>query len=140
MNDPKRLTDKQIAEIKARADWASGLPAGVVSAEKSIADRAALLTHCEALLAEIAELKTRMAEGFSAREGQVENGAKMIANLMAENVKLRKRLIDAKPILEGFAAKNPRWPKLCNGEIVMQDPAGVFSLLSFIDTLEPAKT
>lgn len=42
----------------------------------------------------IRELETRMAEGFAARAGQIENGAKMIAKLRAENAKLR-RVVEA---------------------------------------------
>lgn len=147
-----KLTDDQVREITSR--WGSGPSLGAVD-NLARRDVAALLADREALVAdfqaeltrrmalhlkqadEITELKTRMAEGFAARKGQIENGAKMIAGLQAENAKLRKVLSDAKPILEGFAAKNPKRPILCNGDVVMQDPAGVFSLLSFIDILEP---
>lgn len=128
-----RLTDEQIGEIRESAAYENG----AVTKWQLRGHVFALLADRAVLVAEIAELKTRMAEGFAARKGQIENGAKMIAGLQAENAKLRKVLSDAKPILEGFAAKNPKRPILCNGDVVMQDPAGVFSLLSFIDILEP---
>lgn len=115
-----RLTDEQVREIKdENVDWSLG--SGHI---RDNVDR--LLDDREALLAEIAYNITQNTE--LVRE---------LASLKSENAKLRKGLIDAKPILEGFAVENPRWPKLCNGDVVMQDPAGVFSLLSFIDTLEP---
>lgn len=87
------LTDEQVREIALRSVKEVD-ELDIAMLHTAVADRTTLLADRAALLAEIAELKARMAEGFSARKGQIENGARMIEELRAENAKLR-RVVEA---------------------------------------------
>lgn len=93
-----------------------------------------LLADRAALLAEIAELKTRMAEGFSAREGQVDNGAKMIAGLQAENAKLRRVVEAARVVSQRLDKSYP--PALPFG--TRADQLAYSDLVNALAALEPA--
>lgn len=79
----------------------------------------------EARLAEIDGLQTRMAEGFSAREGQVENGAKMIAELKAGNAKLRREAESQEERIDSLQRRVKQLSDLLDLRLAVLEPTNV---------------